>query len=197
VIRLLADQEQLTAKGSAVNVFARGDKNLLHHRLGRGCRGTNIRFFRIGGDAPPADELLPLADDELFYGLFAQVPLGFVLRQKDLADGISANPRQFGIEQPLGLGTHQLIGNGGEHPRAVAGIRFAAACAPVIHIAQGFGGIADDAVAADPLHVGDEADAATVLFVGRVIEPVFYRKIVFELNRHKSPTSESFARRRR
>src|SRR6185503_17357799 len=157
-------------------------------RLGRGCGGTDVSFLRIGANAPPADELLPLADDELFHGLLAQVSLRFVLRQEDLAYGVSPNLWQFSIEQPFCLRAHQFVGNGGEHPRAVAGIRFAAAGPTVIHIPESFGGIPNDAVAANPLHIGNEADAATVLLVGRVIEPVLYRKIVFELNGHKSPT---------
>jgi hypothetical protein len=110
---------------------------------------------------------------------FAQLALFLVARQKNLCDRIAANLWQFGIEQPFGLGSHQLVGNSGEHSGAVARVSFAAACAAMIHVLQGLGRVAHDAVAAHALDMRDEPHAAAIFFVSRVVKPMFLGPSIF------------------
>ena len=114
----------------------------------------------------------PCCSTILLQVVLAEFALFLVARQEHLGDGIAADLRQLGVEQPLRFGPHQLVGNRRENARAVARVGFAAASAAVIHVAQRLGGVADDAVAAHALDVGDEADAAAILLVGRVVQPV-------------------------
>jgi len=69
-------------------------------------------------------------------------------------------------------------------PATVAGVGFAAASAAVVHVFERNGRVAHDAVAADALDVGDEADTAAILFVRGIVKTLLLRQISVKFNFH-------------
>jgi hypothetical protein len=67
----------------------------------------------------------------------------------------------------------ERVGRLDQDPRAVAGVRFAAAGAAVLQIDQDLQCLGDDAVRAFALLVHDEADAAGVAFEARVVQTLW------------------------
>ena len=70
----------------------------------------------------------------------------------------------------------------GENACTIASIGFAAASATVIHVAQDLIGIQDDLMTRLPLDVSHEANPATVLLVGGIVEALFLRKRMLVLS---------------
>src|SRR5262249_14977793 len=70
-----------------------------------------------------------------------------------------------------GLG-EELVRRLDEDAGAVAGVLLAAAGAAVLQVVEDGQGPAHDGVRPAPLQVDDEADAAGVVLVGRVVEPL-------------------------
>src|SRR5690606_28631808 len=118
------------------------------------------------------DQRLALGFDDLVDGFLAALALTHVGRQEDIADGVAALFRQ-GLAELGGddIG-EKLVRQGGENAATVTGICFAAAAAAAIHHAQGVIRFDNDAVAGATLHVGHEADTATFLFIGGVVQAV-------------------------
>ena len=65
----------------------------------------------------------------------------------------------------------EFVRQRGEDARAVACVRFATAGAAVIHVAEHFLGVDQNLVAPLAFDVGDETDAAGIVFISRVVEP--------------------------
>ena len=57
------------------------------------------------------------------------------------------------------------MGHAGEDSGAIAGVGFAAAGAAVVHVFEHGEGVVDDGMGGPAFDVGDEADAAGVVFV--------------------------------
>ena len=64
----------------------------------------------------------------------------------------------------------------GQNARTVARVRFAAASAAVVHVAQNFLGIDENLMAAFALDVSDETHAARIMLVGRVVQSLLRRR---------------------
>ena len=73
------------------------------------------------------------------------------------------------------------MGQGGQKASAIAGVGFAAAGAPMAHVVQHLPGIEDHLMASSSLDVGNETYATAIFFIGRIVEPVLFRKT---FNRH-------------
>ena len=119
----------------------------------------------VDGRIAPAEHGEPfLAHDALedAFALQARVPLH---RQERHAHAVFARRRQR--EAQLGaLAREELVRNLNQHAGAVAGFRIAAACAAVRQVDQNLDALDDDVVRLLALDVGDEADAAGVVFLG-------------------------------
>ena len=68
------------------------------------------------------------------------------------------------------------MGDLDQDARAVAGVVLAAAGAAVVEVDQGREAVADELVRLPPLEVDDEADAAGVVLVLRVVEALRVRQ---------------------
>ena len=72
----------------------------------------------------------------------------------------------------LDLGPENLVGNLGQHARAIAGFRIGIHRAAMNQIADAGQRLAQDRVGALALDAGDHADPAGVVFKGRIVESV-------------------------
>ncbi len=92
------------------------------------------------------------------------------LRQKDHPDAVFARGRQRNA-----LARHFLaierVGNLDQDPRAIAHQRVGTDGAPVVEVFEDLQTLFDDAVAFLALDMGDKADTAGVMFIGRIVEP--------------------------
>src|SRR5262249_14199188 len=123
----------------------------------------------VGLQGPPAEEALALLlDDDLEESAAEGVLVG-VARGEQGADAVGA---RLGQVDPQGAAARgeELGGGLDQAPRAVAGVVLAAAGAPVVQVDQGGDRVADEPVRPATLEVDQEADAATVVLVRRVVE---------------------------
>src|SRR4029453_3826372 len=73
--------------------------------------------------------------------------------------------------EALGFGGKEGMRNLEKHPGTVACLRVGAHRAAVLQVLENAQAICDDLVAFDVVDVGDEADAASIVLVHRIIEP--------------------------
>jgi hypothetical protein len=69
----------------------------------------------------------------------------------------------------LGRIAQKLVGQAGQNSGAVSSVGFAPAGAAMHHVPQDAIRVIDDLPRADPLDVGDKADAATIVLEGGVV----------------------------
>ncbi len=107
-----------------------------------------------------------LGDDRLDVGAGR-----LVLGQEHDADGVVAGRRQLEAGL-LRLGNEELVRNLHQHAAAVAGLGVGPGGAAMVEVQQDLETHAHDVVGLGVVHVGDEADAAGVVLLGRIVEPV-------------------------
>ena len=91
------------------------------------------------------------------------------LRQEDHADAVLAGRRQLDALRRH-LGAVELVGDLDQDAGAVAHQLVGADRAAVVEVLEDLQALLDDGVGLVALDVGDEADAAGVVFVGRVVQ---------------------------
>ena len=74
--------------------------------------------------------------------------------------------------EPRALAREELVGNLDQHAGAVAGFRVAAAGAAVRQVDEDLDALEDDVVGLLAVDVDHEADAAGVVLVARIVEPL-------------------------
>ena len=74
-------------------------------------------------------------------------------------------------------------GHGGQNSRTVTSIRLATTSTPVNHVIQHVQRIVDNLPRPLPLDVGHKSHATTVVFVGRIVQPVFFWTTISEHSR--------------
>src|SRR5207249_10049314 len=102
----------------------------------------------------------------------AWLALRGVRREEDHADPVLAGVGQL----HAGVGARareELVGHLEQDARPVARAGVAALGAAVKEVVEDLEPLADDVVRLDALDMGDEADPATVLFEGRIVEALF------------------------
>jgi hypothetical protein len=110
--------------------------------------------------------------DNALNGPFAVRPEPGGLGHEQHADAILARRRQ--VDAALGANRAQMgVRYLDEDSGAIAGARIRADGAPVGEAFQELQTLADDLVAFPVLYVGDKADAARIVLVARVVEPLF------------------------
>ena len=149
------------------HALAAADEDLLDVRL---------RVARHAADGGAVDRrVAPAEHGETFFAddalddAFALQALVRLHRQEHHADAVLAGRRQR--EAELGaLAREELVRDLDQDAGAVAGLRIAAAGAAVRQVDQDLDALDDDVVRFVTLDVGDEADAAGVVFSARVVE---------------------------
>ena len=168
--RLLADQVELALEGVLVESVGGSDEELLDDRHGIEGGGADVGDLGAGRHLAPADQFLPAFRDDLLHDTPAQLAFAVVLGQEEDAGREGAGRSQFGPELVRRDPAQQGVRQSGQHAGAVAAVRLAAAGAAVVHPGQHVGGLLHQPVAALAAHVGDEADSAGVVLVGRVVQ---------------------------
>src|SRR5262249_7040771 len=143
------------------------DEQLLHHRLWGPPPGPEPGGVARGRS--PAETRMPFGRNRAL----DQLPDFFAIRrvgwQEDHARAVLARGREREPEVRRRL-AEEAIGHLHEDARAVAGARLAATRAAMQQVEQHLQPLLDDAVRLAPLDIDDEADAAGVVLVGRIVE---------------------------
>jgi len=153
--------------GISLGAPAIRDEHLFDDRLGRARRCAQARIV-TRHDAPAKDGV-PLRVNGPFDQLPDVVAVGLALRQEDKTGAILARRRQCEPEVRRRL-AQEPIGHLHEHTRAVAGIRLRPAGAAVQQVEQDLQALFDDGMGFPALDVHNEADAACVVLVARIVE---------------------------
>ena len=98
-----------------------------------------------------------------------------VLRHEPVADAVLADRRQLDA-LPSHLLAEEAVRYLHEHARPVAHQRIGSHRAAMGEVFQHGEAVADDLVRLDVLHLGDEADAAGIVFVARIVKPLALRQ---------------------
>ncbi len=159
-------------------------RELRHHAERGGAEAA-----RLGGDLAPPEDREPLLGGDL---LDLGPGLGHrlvVAGQEGRADGVRAGGRE--LEPGLHCdGAQEGVGDLHQDAGAVTGVGLGARRTPVLEVAQRGQGLRHDVVAGLPGQGGHEGDAARVVLVPRVVEPLGRRERVLVGHR-------SISRRRR
>jgi hypothetical protein len=137
-------------------------------RLARLDGGRN-RHGVVDRHIAPAQHDLAFSLHRAFQFLFAGQTRSVFLRQEDHANAIFTVRRQHNALLGHFL-TIETVRNLDQDARAVAHQRIGAHSAPVVEVFENLQALLDDLVAFLALDVSDEADAAGVMFVLRVVQ---------------------------
>ena len=86
--------------------------------------------------------------------------------------GVGASCGQLEVD----AGAQKLVGDLNEDARAVTSVRLCALCAAMIQVAQRVEGRFDDVATGSTFDVGDEGDAASIVFEARVVQAIAFRQ---------------------
>jgi hypothetical protein len=168
VLEPLADDVELALEvGLVTEPRAPADEDLLDVRLGADRAGP--QGVVVGGHVPPAQRPLAFLVHERVEEGLDLFALDEVARQEDETGPVLPGRGQDD-PQPGALAAQERVGHLEQDARAVARVRLAAAGAPVQEVLEHGERLDDDVVGLPPLHVHDEADAAGVVLLPRVVE---------------------------
>ncbi|MET3246990.1 hypothetical protein ABIE53_003735 [Burkholderia sp. OAS925] len=171
VARGLADHIQLPLERVGHHdVLAAADEDLADQRLARLHSGRD-RHGVIDRHVAPAEHDLTFGLDRALQFLLAGETRCVFLRQEHHADAVFAERRQ-GHALPCHFLAIETVRNLDQNARAVAHERIGADSAAVVEILQNLQALLDDLVTFLALDMSDEADAAGVMFVLRVVQPL-------------------------
>ena len=174
VLGLLADGQQLALEGVLVgHVRAPAHDGLADH--GHLVEHGLAQARRVDRHVAPADQLLVFGPHEVLELADGDLAGLLVLRQEAHRHRIVAGRRkgQAVVARP---GAQQGVGDLDQYARAVAQQGVGPHRAPVVEVDQDLQALGDDVVGLRALDVGDEADAAGVVLMPRVIQTLFRRR---------------------
>jgi len=164
----LADHIQLALQRVDIRDASAGtDEYLADHRLdfARSLGQAGI----VAGDIAPAQQHLAFVAHRTLDSRLAGAAAFAVARQKHHADAVGAGGRQ-GHSLTGHLGTEEAVRNLDQDAGAVAEQRIVAGGAAMLEILEDLQALRDDSMAFLVLDVGNEANAAGVMFIGRIVE---------------------------
>ncbi len=171
VQRLLARDQYLALERLLVGERRdRHDDGLPDHR--HGLDHVLAEAGQVGRHIAPAQDTHALLGEEFLEIADGEVARRFVLGQEAHRDRVLSRPRQ--IELPLLRPVpQQQVRNLDQAARAVAHQRVGADRAAMVEIDQNLQALTDDVVRLHALHMRDEADAARIVLVPRVVQSLF------------------------
>ena len=152
--------------------LARLDEDLLDVGLRSARHAADGRA--VDGRVAPAEHGEAFFADDALEDAFALQARLRLHRQEGHAHAVFAGGRQGEAELGAFAG-EELVRDLDQDAGAVAGFRIAAAGAAVGQVDQNLNALDDDVVRFLALDVGDEADAAGIVFVARVVEALRWR----------------------
>jgi hypothetical protein len=167
----LADQVELALQGVLDHdIRAATDEQLPDHRLTGSHQRRDLHLL-VQRHVAPAQDHLALGPHRALELLLAGPPRGILLRQEHHADAVLSRRRQ--LHAPCGhFVPKQLVGNLQQDTGPVAEELVRAGRPAVIEVQQDAQAVLDDLVALDTLDVRNEPDAAGIVLVFRVVEPL-------------------------
>ena len=172
-LEALADHKQLPLELIAWGLLPAPHERLPNHRLDLAGRGTDGAVVDRHG--PPAEELLPLFLAEPGKELLSALLLLRLRGEEDVADGPVA--RSGKADAGLGRdGVEEFLRHLDEDAGPVAGERIAPAGPAVGEVFKHLEPLTDDLVTAPPMHVDDKPNAAGIVLVGGIVEPLGRRE---------------------
>ena len=172
----LADHVELALEVRRVpHALAAGDEHLLEQRLHRA--GGGAQGAVVGGDVAPAEQALALVGDDRVEKGADLVGLHGVAGQEHEAGAVLAGRREREADARA-LAAQEAVGHLQQDAGAVAGVRLAAAGAPVEQVDEDLQRLLDDRVRGASLDVHDEADAAGVVLVGGVVQALLHHPCI-------------------
>ena len=161
-----ADHVQLALEGVLVlDVLGRLDQHLADHGRAYACRLADVAV--IDGNVAPPDRPLALGLDRLLDQLLDHDAALRVGRQVADADAVAAGRWQLDAR---GRRAQERVGHLHQDPRAVARVRVGSLGATVLEVLERIECLLHDGVGRVAPELGDERDAAGVVFVGGVVE---------------------------
>ena len=151
-------------------------EELLYSRLCRKRRRSNVSTDRIGWDFAPANERLTFFFYYVVNCRAADFTLGIDLRQEDVAYSILSGGRESYAKRLRGDVAEEAVGQGHENTRTVARVSLKSAASAMIHARIQMVGVEHNLVARFTFNIGDEANTAGVLLLGRVVETLLGRE---------------------
>ena len=159
--------------GVVLDARAASDEDLSVERLDL-AHGV-AKIAGIDRQVAPAQHRQPLGLDRGF-NESERLGAGFeVARQKKLADRVFSGLRQNDA-QFFGLLREKFVRNLDKNAAAVAKLRIGADGAAMIQIEQDLKAHLDDVVAGRVMQIGDEADAAGIMFLGGIVKALRLRR---------------------
>ncbi len=175
VAGFLADDVELALERVLVHRGSARDEHLADDGLDflRAQRQSGV----VGRHVAPAEQHLALARDRALDLLHARHARGGLLRQEHHADAVLADRRQ---RQSLRAAhaAQKAVGKLDQNARAVALQRIGAGGATVREVLEDRKRLRDDRVALLALDVGDESQAAGVVLIRRIVNPLPRRRLV-------------------
>jgi hypothetical protein len=174
VVGALADDVELALeRHGSVSVRTATDEHLPDGGLARPGRFAERGI--VGRHRAPAEDGLSLRLDDLLEAFLQAAPLRDVLGQKHQAAAVFASLRQ---RDPRLLADvlEESMGHLQQHPRAVAGVGFAAARAAMVEIRQHLERLLQDLVRSTALDIDHETHAAGVVFEPGIVEALLGRQ---------------------
>jgi hypothetical protein len=172
--RLLADRHQLALEGVLIgDLRIAGDDRLAHHRhrLDDACAKPR----EIRRHLAPTQQDLPLGADEMLDVLHRDRAGCRLARQKAHGGGVAAGRREIDrlLARPI---PQQRVRDLDQAAGAIADQRIGPCRAAVIEIDQDLQAALNDVVRLQPLDVRDEADAARIVLVARIVQALSLRQ---------------------
>jgi hypothetical protein len=126
---------------------------------------------RVVGNLAPPEHVLSLGVDQLLEEPHLTVAFERVLGEEDHARRVGPGRGQIDGE-PLRLLAQKAVGKLDQDAGAIAGLRVAAAGAPVLEVHEHLDALVDQRVGRLAPDVRDEADSAGVVLAGGIVEPL-------------------------
>ncbi len=166
----LADNEQFALEGVLVrSVFAAPDEYLANHRFDRLDAFTQGAV--IDRHIAPGQQSLPLGFDFLGQYLFAGTARGRIARQEQHANPVFSRRRQLDVA-PAHLVAQETVRNLDHDARTVTRQRISADRAAVSQIFQNLQALRNPLVTGLAFDMSDETNAAGIMFMARVVQPL-------------------------
>ena len=174
MLHALADDVELALEGLGVgHGGAAADEHVLDRRLDR-ARGRSHGAV-VGGHRAPPEERLPFLGHDGGEQRAAPRGLGGIAGKEDEPGSVALGGGESDPERGA-LAREEGVRDLDEDARAVTRVDFTATGAAVEEVLEHLEGLGHDGVRPSPLHVHHEADAAGIVLVARVVEPLSFWK---------------------
>ena len=172
---------RLLGRRLSAHPLAAADEDLADR--GKSLAGDASARHRIVRHRAPSEHALSFFTNDALDHLLAGLALARVARQEDHSDAVLAARRQSEPEL-VGLLEEKLVRNLHQDSGAVAGVGIASASPAMGQVVEDLDTLVNDVMRRIALDIDHEADAARIVFVRRIVEPLLVGKSSRLRHRH-------------